>query len=396
MPELPSADPELVAEMLADPRVRDAATKLVQEKMQGGLLGALQYEDKLAGIFKRLVPLQLFNNYHLTREQRAELEGLTGSPSSYKPRSPITNARLATFREHRAKRNIAPKTIDQQQAKLEKLSTFLKSKDLALDFDSVSAWLDSLKLSSKTLAQYLLAGNVFWKWALKYDTRWREEFKDRANPFENHDLPQRTGKARADGQRKDFDLADISKLQSAALADGHTALSDLILLGAYTGARIEELCQLKVEHIIKPDGVLSLDIADSKTAAGIRQVPVHPALLPVIDRLLNSSADGYLVPSECKNKYGIRSDALSKAFGRLKKAHGFGAQHVFHSIRKTVTTQLVRAGVQGTLIAELIGHETGTVTFDVYSQGASPSQKLEAIAKLPQLPDGTYMCEKHL
>ncbi len=356
--------------------------------MQGGLRGALQFEDKLAGIFKRLVSLQLINKYHLTKEQRAELEGLIGTPSSYKPRSPITSARLAAFREHRAKRNIAPKTIDQQQAKLEKLSAFLKSKDVALDFDAVSAWIDSLKLSSKTLAQYLLAGNVFWKWALKYDTRWRDEFKDRANPFENHDLPQLTGKARADGQRKDFDLADISKLHNAALTDGPTALSDLILLGAYTGARIEELCQLKVEHVINPDGIPSLDIVDSKTTAGIRQVPVHPALRPVIDRLANDSTDGYLVPSKSKNKYNNRSDLLSKAFGRLKTAQGFGAQHVFHSIRKTVTTQLVRAGVQGTLIAELVGHETGTVTFDVYSQGASPLQKLEAISKLPVLPEG--------
>lgn len=251
-----------------------------------------------------------------------EMQEILNDPAAYKAKSPITKSRIAAFRQHREARNIATKTIDQQQAKLEKLSAYLTKESRPLDFDSVSAWIDSLMLSSKTLAQYLLAGNVFWKWALKYDARWREEFKDRGNPFENHDLPQVRGKARSDGKRKDFDLADISKLHSAALDDGHTALSDLILLGAYTGARIEELCQLKVEHIIEPDGVLSIDIVDSKTAAGIRQVPVHPALLPVIDRLVNDSIDGYLVPSKCKNKYGIRSDALSKAFGRLKKAQG--------------------------------------------------------------------------
>ncbi|MNG19718.1 Phage integrase family protein [compost metagenome] len=101
-----------------------------------------------------------------------------------------------------------------------------------------------------------------------------------------------------------------------------------------------------------------------------------------MERLRSESKDGYLIPSDSKNKYGIRSDALSKAFGRLKEAHGYGRQHVFHSIRKTVITQLVRAGIPGTLIAELVGHETGTVTFDVYSQGASSAQKLDAISKL--------------
>lgn len=220
---------------------------------------------------------------------------------------------------------------------------------------------------------------------MKHDIRWRDDFKDKANPFENHELPQTRGKERADRQRKDFQPIEITELHAAALGADHTTLADLILLGAYTGARIEELCQLRVEHVIKPDGIESFDIVDSKTAAGIRVVPVHPALTRIVERLKNDSKDGYLIPSDSKNKYGIRSDALSKAFGRLKEAHGYGAQHVFHSIRKTVITQLHRAGVQGPLIAELVGHETGTVTFDVYSQGASTAQKLAAISKLPSL-----------
>jgi integrase len=132
--------------------------------------------------------------------------------------------------------------------------------------------------------------------------------------------------------------------------------------------------------------VLSFDITDSKTAAGIRVVPVHPALSDLVTRLAAEAEDGYLVPSKSRNKYGIRSDALSKAFGRLKKSMSFGPLHVFHSIRASVVTHLVRADVADRLIKELVGHETGTVTFDVYSQGASAAQKLSAISKLPTLP----------
>jgi integrase len=314
-----------------------------------------------------------------------EMQVILKDPAAYKVKSPITKHRIATFRQYREARNVATKTIDQQQSKLEKLSAYLAKEGKPLDFDTVSAWLDSLKLASKTLTQYLLAGNVFWKWAMKHDTRWREDFKDKANPFENHELPQTRGKERVDSQRKDFQPKEIAVLHAAALAADHTTLANLILLGAYTGARIEELCQLRVEHVIKPDGIESFDIVDSKTAAGIRVVPVHPALTRIVERLKNDSKDGYLIPSDSKNKYGIRSDALSKAFGRLKDAHGYGPQHVFHSIRKTVITQLHRAGVQGILIAELVGHETGIVTFDVYSQGASATQKLAAISKLPTL-----------
>lgn len=255
-----------------------------------------------------------------------------------------------------------------------------------LDFDMVAEWLDSLAVSAKTKAQYINAGTTFWKWAMKYDAQWRENFKGAPNPFENHDLPVLKGKAKADSQRLDFTLPELSRLHLAASTEGHHALADLILLGTYTGGRIEELCQLRAEHVIDADGVQSFDITDSKTVAGIRVVPVHPTLTTLVQRLIADSRDGYLVPSDSRNKYGNRSDLHSKAFGRLKKSLGFSDRHVFHSIRKTVITQLVRADVSGPLIAELVGHETGTVTFDTYSQGASAAQKLMAISKIPELP----------
>jgi len=153
-------------------------------------------------------------------------------------------------------------------------------------------------------------------------------------------------------------------------------------VGAYTGLRIEEICKIRKEHIVDDEGILSITIEDSKTEAGIRIVPIHPNLLSTVKKRMESSKDGYLIPAPAGNKYGIRSDALSKAFGRIRTVAGFGPQYVFHSIRKTVITQLLRAGTTGVLIAEIVGHETGTVTFDVYSEGHSPKQKLDALKTL--------------
>lgn len=325
-------------------------------------------------------------HYSLTPTEAAEAETILLTPTSYKPKSPITKARLAAFREVR-EQSVALRNVDQQESKLKKLSTYLAETGKPLDFDTVAKWLDSLGVESKTKAQYLTAGATFWKWAMKYDAQWREDFKGTVNPFDNHELPQLRGKAKADAQRVDFSLRELAQLHSAAITEGNNALADLILLGTYTGARIEELCQLRAEHVITDDGVQSFDIIDSKTVAGIRVVPVHPAVTSLVQRLMDNSRDGYLVPSDSKNKYGNRSDLHSKAFGRLKRSQGFSPRHVFHSIRKTAITQLVRAEVSGPLIAELVGHETGTVTFDIYSQGASAAQKLAAISKIPSLPD---------
>lgn len=311
-----------------------------------------------------------------------EAKRIVQAPQLYKPRSPITASRIAAFRTFREKAGLPAKTIDQQQSKLEKLSAYLTTEGKPLEFDSVSEWLESLPLSSKTKAQYLLAGSTFWKWATRYDSQWKRDFKDKANPFAEHDLPKVRGKVKAETARRAFTPTEIARIHQKAKEDNLPTLTALIELGSYTGCRIEELCRLKPEHVIEVDGVRVFNIEDAKTYAGIREVPIHPNLFPLVDHLVANPSEGYLLPSSAGNKYGVRSDSLSKAFGRLKSAMGFGPQHVFHSVRSMVVTQLQRANVPGVLIAELVGHETGTVTFDVYAGGHSVAQKQAAIGKL--------------
>lgn len=350
--------------------------------MKDDTISNVDYLNRLQDVYPKLMASVAGNLNELSRSEIAEAEGILTDPESYKPKSPITASRIAAFRAFREKAGLPAKTIDQQQSKLEKLSAYLTTEGIPLEFDSVSEWLESLPLSSKTKAQYLLAGSTFWKWATRYDSQWKRDFKDKANPFAEHDLPKARGKAKAESTRRALTPTEIARIHQKAKEDNLTTLTALIELGAYTGCRIEELCRLKPEHVIEVDGVRVFNIEDSKTYAGIREVPIHPNLFPLVDYLVANPSEGYLLPSSAGNKYGVRSDSLSKAFGRLKTAMGFGPQHVFHSVRSMVVTQLQRADVPGVLIAELVGHETGTVTFDVYAGGHSVAQKQAAIGKL--------------
>lgn len=327
--------------------------------------------------------VQLAERRHgLSTHDLREAHEIIQEPTSYKPVSPITGHRLEKFRAYRVKDGIAAKTIDQQEAKLIKLSGYLRDQGTSLTSTTVAAWLETLNLSSKTKAQYLLAGSTFWRWAMKTDARWQELHLGLDNPFKGQELPKVRGKAKADAARKAFAPEQIEYLYGVAQAEGNQTLCDLIMLGAYTGCRIEELAQLRKETVLKIEGILSFNIEDSKTVAGIRQIPIHPSLLTTVERLNADSTDGFLLPSSAGNKYGIRSDSLSKAFGRLKTAQGFGKQHVFHSVRAMVVTLLLRSGVPGPTVANIVGHETGLVTFDVYDEGASPKQKLDALSNL--------------
>ena len=172
-----------------------------------------------------------------------------------------------------------------------------------------------------------------------------------------------------------FPPAEVPKLWQAAREKEDGQLADLILLGAYTGARIEELCSLKLSDV----GAKSFRIGDAKTPAGVRDVPIHSELKPLMQRLRAESEDGYLLSGLTFNMYGDRSNAIGKRFGRLKTAMGHGKRHVFHSLRKTLVTMLEDAGVSENLAADIVGHEKPRITYGLYSGGASLATKAEAI-----------------
>ena len=173
------------------------------------------------------------------------------------------------------------------------------------------------------------------------------------------------------------------KLIDAAKDSEDTVLLDLIMLGLYTGARIEELCQLRVEDVVVEDNCRALRITKSKTPAGTRLVPIHPSISDLVDKLVTTSKDDFLIFSKSKNQYDERSTGLSRRFGRLKSSLGYGPELVFHSLRKTVTTKLEQAGVPEGVAADIVGHEKQTITYGLYSGGTSMAQKMEAIAKTP-------------
>lgn len=379
-------NPEVEARMRSNPRFVAAFEAWARSTMQDGLEGRMKALEEIGKGIQSMIPAAMTRQQNIPASQYEELVDLVANPTAHKPKSPITKASLAAFRAFRLARNVSLAYVDVQETRLLKLSAYIVQTGRALDFDCVSHWIDSLGLSGKTQQQYLLAGNAFWKWAMKYDARWREVFKGAVSPFERHDVPLLKGKEAREAKRREFTLEDMSKLHAAAQEAGNGPLADLIQLGYYTGARISELCRLRTEHVISVDGVTSLDIEDSKSEAGIRVVPLHPEIAELVARLAKDSLDGFLVVTAFVGKRGDRTGAIGKQFGALKKRLGYGDKHVFHSIRGTAVTQLARHDVSYPMICELVGHQTKTVTFDTYSAGFSSKQKLDAISKLPVIP----------
>lgn len=271
---------------------------------------------------------------------------------------------------------LAQKTIDQQHRDVKRMADHFVSIE-ALQPQKVKAWTDKLineGVTATSLERIMNGCRSLWRYLQDSGTL----PVDTPDPFVGSFRLATKRATRNTVERQAFTAKELAKVYQKARDGEDVALARLIALGAYTGARIEELCSLTLDHCAR--GVFT--ITDSKTEAGIRQVPIHPALVPVVKALRKESTDGYLIPSTAAGKYGVRSDPLSKRFGRLKESMGFGPGHVFHSIRKTVATLLEQAEVKEGIAADILGHEKKTLSYGLYSSGSSLKQKMEAISKV--------------
>jgi integrase len=138
------------------------------------------------------------------------------------------------------------------------------------------------------------------------------------------------------------------------------------LIAAYTGCRINEVVNLKRQDICLNKDRQSLVVRESKTGAGVREVPLHPQIISVF---------------EGDWEFKDSSDALSKRFGRLTRSFRKQGQ-TFHSMRSSVVTFLEQAGVPENITAAIVGHKIQTMSYGLYSGGPSYEQKKTAILKL--------------
>ncbi|MGY3856595.1 tyrosine-type recombinase/integrase [Aeromonas intestinalis] len=154
----------------------------------------------------------------------------------------------------------------------------------------------------------------------------------------------------------------------------------LSLLGMFTGARANELCQLYADDVQQVDGVWCLNIRAGrpdqklKTSNSARLVPLHSALL----------AAGFL--DFCKSRAGgrlftelpHRNDCYSHLWGQQFSRHR-PVEKDFHSLRHTVASALKASGVPLQYAAAILGHTNGAISYDRYGGGVAVERLRDAI-----------------
>lgn len=135
---------------------------------------------------------------------------------------------------------------------------------------------------------------------------------------------------------------------------------DTVLILLYTGMRVSEMLHLKKSDVNLRHGYIR--ITKSKTVSGIRTIPIHHRIAPLIAKRMHSSGD-YLVTNAGKPYDYSCYCIIWRSVMQIIKANG----HTTHDCRHTVATLLDNAGANETAKRRILGHAGGDVTERVYT-----------------------------
>lgn len=150
----------------------------------------------------------------------------------------------------------------------------------------------------------------------------------------------------------------------------------VIYILIYSGVRISELLDVRKENVHLDEQYF--DIKKSKTAAGIRKVPIADIVLPYWKEFMETPGD-YLLYSTVGNKMTYAAYYPTNFTQPLEQ---LGIKdHYPHDTRHTCISLLVAAGVDRRLIKRIVGHQGEDVTDTVYTH-YEINQLVEAINKI--------------
>ncbi|VVQ33084.1 Tyrosine recombinase XerC [Pseudomonas fluorescens] len=302
------------------------------------------------------------------------------------------------IKEHKA--NIADSTLKSLGYSLKALNEALAGVDLTnhtrADMQALKATLDASR-SPSTVNKLLTTVVTILDWSVNNGLLERHYAKG---------LKHRKG---ASSQRKAFSKSQVQTIMGKAVEDTSEA-SLLIQLAVLTGARLNELTTLVKGDFKILNGVMMVDINKDqafkslKNDHSVRMVPLVGALgfnlESFLKRVENLSGD------DDQLFKGSRAHLANTANALLRGFHGeVDKDLVFHSLRHSLASSLKSSGARLEVAQAILGHSSGSITWDLYGRCGTLSvvEMAEALRKallksglehLEQVPgDSSDQCE---
>jgi integrase len=218
-------------------------------------------------------------------------------------------------------------------------------------------------LSRKTAQRYVSSLSALWIWLVGKGLA-------PGNPWRGHSVGKKSKRGEAPKRAQWTDAALVKVLSGFYTPRFTATLHDLVRLALVTGARLDELCSLKVGDVHERADGWWITVVEGKTEAAKRDVPVHDSAAHVLIRRCKGSR-GFifegLVPGGPDKR---RSWNVSKVFGHYTRKLNLGEERqVFHSLRKSFIEAMEAAEVPESSTALIVGHARQSMTYGHYSKG---------------------------
>ena len=249
----------------------------------------------------------------------------------------------------------------------------------------IMAMPDVVPMSNTTVNKYIERAGALFLWCI------RQDFLDR-NPAQGLTIAKTKSE---DELRSAYSLDDIERIKKtlSKVEKNRPERYWVPRIGCYSGARLNEICQLYVSDVVKVDEIWCFDINGEKdkrlkNLASKRMIPIHPKLLELgfVDYVEQLKVKGV---ARLWERLPAGRDGYSHLFSKWYQRHN--REHItqdkrkcFHSFRHLVCDTLKQAGIETSVISELVGHTHagGNITISRYGKRFRPQILLDALMKL--------------
>lgn len=258
-----------------------------------------------------------------------------------------------------------------------------------LSIDEISNLRGHKTLTVRTINTYLQTYAGLFSWA-KRNRYVAENLFDGASVRENKKNDEESHRGAFSQTQIGLMLGELLNNERGLLNKEYQKWGPLI--GLYTGARLNEICQLEVADVKLTNDIWCFDFNDEgegkslKNSASRRVVPIHDRLLELgileyHQKLKSRGQVRFFSEFSFTSKEGY-GRALGRWFNnRFLVQLGIKSKDlVFHSFRHGMVTTLMRAGVEENLVKAIVGHKRQGVTQEHYfKQGYTIAQMQAAL-----------------
>lgn len=176
----------------------------------------------------------------------------------------------------------------------------------------------------------------------------------------------------ADSTRKPFAKAQVQKLMDHANKMPVSSWERWALtIGAITGARVGEIYQLTKDDVVRLDDevVIDINMDDDKTLKNKHS----RRTIPLIDGAYGFKLKDFMAfVDSCEVRlFTAKPHYFNKPLNdTLRDILDLesGGDYSFHSLRHSMSTLMRSMGISSTIAGDILGHSTGTITFDLYGK----------------------------